>query len=668
MNRLLRRCSPRGLHVLSRCLTFGAALALSTSCATTGGVGPVEPGTTLFLGKVLTLDDQGTIADAVLVDPLGRILKVGTEDQVRQGLSSAVEVVQLSPGQVLMPGFIDPHLHVLPTLIQSIMGTHDLAPCLPPPYRVDPNVDCSSRADVLSALGGMKLSPQFAASDKAFVLGMNLDPSRQAFITTEACAKGGPASFMDNPMFYLDACVTKDRPVLILDQSGHLAYANEKAFQAVCGGPMDSCQPPASVGDGGGAWVKDPKTGKYTGLLQEAAGYGPFMAAVGKGLPMELMQSNPTQLLKGYEKDILQAIEGMRKAGITTVADGGLQSVSQIDAVKTLASLPGFPLRVTGLVVRDVAVNKALRPTGPACVPSAENDCRLPNWLGAGGIKIWVDGSTQGCTAKLGAPYQYLAGGHCDGAGEGRADFSGAAAIEEDLRALWSTGDWRVQMHANGNEANEWALDAFSQLQQEKVLPHRVLLIHNTVGEEALTQRIGDLRQGKGTHQGKAVPALDIEVTHLIGHVAYWGDAFVSMLGADAAKNIDPIGFDRKYGVPFSLHSDSMVSPPRPLWFVEQAVTRRTWAYPDFQKSYVLGQEHAATVEEALRAVTSVPARHHELDGLLGSIEPGKVADFVVLSANPLDYDPAKGGDPTQISRIQVLQTYLNGKATGAAH
>jgi predicted amidohydrolase YtcJ len=124
------------------------------------------------------------------------------------------------------------------------------------------------------------------------------------------------------------------------------------------------------------------------------------------------------------------------------------------------------------------------------------------------------------------------------------------------------------------------------------------------------------------------------------------------------------MAFDRQQGIPFSLHSDSMVTPPRPLWFAEQAITRRTWAYPDFKKSYVLGPEHAATMQEALRAITIEPARQHEIDGWVGSIEPGKVADFVLLGANPLDYDPAKGGDPTQISKIPVIQTYLNGQPT----
>ncbi|WP_141593820.1 amidohydrolase [Myxococcus sp. AB056] len=658
-------CPPRAFPRGSKLV---AALALLSSCAAPVERGPARPGATLFLGKVLTMDDKGTIAEAVLVDERGQILKVGTAHEVQKGLDTSVQTVQLAPGQVLMPGFFDPHMHFLPTLLQSVLGTHDLAPCLPPPYRVDPSADCRSRSDILSALSSMKVEDASAIGSDVFVLGMNLDPSRQTFDNTTGCGKGGPASFMTKPKFYLEACVTKERPVLIVDQSGHLAYVNQKAFEAVCpNGVVKGCKPPDAVGKGGGEWVMD-ADGNFTGLLRESSAFGPFMKAMQQNLPMALMHSDPVKLAEQGGAEIDRAIMALRNAGVTTIADGGLQSVSQINAVKRFTELPGFPFRITGVVVADAATGADLQPTAPACEPKPGNDCALPKWLGAGGIKIWVDGSTQGCTAKLDSPYQYLEDGHCSGAGEGRADYDSAQAIVDQLSPLWNQGTWRFNLHANGNGANTWALDALSRLQQAKENPHRVLLIHNTVGQPTLSKRIGDLRKGAGVMDGKPVSALDVQVTHLIGHVAYWGDAFVEMLGKEAASEIDPIAYDRENEIPFSLHSDSMVTPTRPLWFVEQAVTRRTWSYPDFTKTYVLGAQHAATVEEALRAITIVPARHHELDKLIGSIERDKVADFVVLSANPLDFDPAKGGDPTKISQIQVIQTYLNGRPTGSQH
>ncbi|WP_257979157.1 amidohydrolase [Corallococcus exiguus] len=644
-----------------------------TSCATKGPVAPVVDDTTIFVGKVITLDDQGTIAEAVTVDGKGRILKVGTEKDLSAGLGVGSKRVELEAGQVLLPGFIDPHLHILPTLMQSVLGTHNLAPCLPPPYNLSTPEECKQHQDLLSALSSMTVAPTTPETANTFVLGMNLDPSRQQFIAGK-CGVTSTVGFMQQPKLYLDACVRKDRPVLILDQSGHLAYVNEKAFEAVCKGKTP-CVPPDSVTQNGGRWVVDSK-GQYTGLIEESAGYAPFLEATQQGMLMQKAIPN------GSLQDLHKAIQALREAGLTTIADGGLSSRSQLELVKLLAMNPTFPLRVTGVVTNLAAgpvVNKdgavtapALKPSGPSCTPSPTNDCALPKWLGAGAIKLWVDGSTQGCTALLGKPYAYSADGHCPDAKEGQGDFKSAKELADAMRPLWADSAWRFQLHANGNQANQWAVDAFSQLQLEQANTHRMLLIHNTVGQESVSQAIGELR--KGTHvtaSQQKVPAMDLRVTHLIGHVAYWGDALAQMLqknGAHKDIDIDPVDFNRRNGIPYSFHSDSMVTPARPLWFVEQAVTRRTWAYPSFQKSYVLGPQHATSVEEALRAVTIEPARQHEIDGWVGSIEPGKVADFVVLGANPLDRDASKGGDPTTISQIPVIRTYLGGKDPAGKH
>lgn len=660
------RTAPAHGFVRPRSLAMVGALAMLTSCATKGPVAPVVDDTTLFVGKVITLDDQGTIAEAVTVDRYGRILKVGAEKDLSAGLGAGARRVELKPGQVLLPGFIDPHLHVQPTLLQSLLGTHNLAPCLPPPYNQSAPAECAQHKDLLSALSSMKVAPATPETATQFVLGMNLDPSRQQFIPGKCDVKSAE-EFMQQPKLYLDACVSKERPVLILDQSGHLAYVNEKAFEIVCQGKKP-CLPPESVTKNGGRWVLG-KDGQHTGLIEESAGYAPFLAATQQGLLMNAAIPN------GSLQELNKAIQALREAGLTTIADGGLSSRSQLEMVKLLSENPAFPLRVTGVVTHLAAgavVNKdgavatpALKPTGPACTPSPTNDCALPKWLGAGAIKLWVDGSTQGCTALLGQPYAYSADGHCPNAKEGQGDFKSAKALADAMRPLWASSDWRFQLHANGNEANQWAVDAFSQLQLEQPNPHRMLLIHNTVGQESVSQAIGELRKGTHVADQKTVPKMDVRVTHLIGHVAYWGDALAQMLeknGAHKDIDIDPVDFDRRNGIPFSFHSDSMVTPARPLWFVEQAVTRRTWAYPDFQKTYVLGPQHATTVEEALRAVTIEPARQHEIDSWVGSIEPGKVADFVVLGANPLDYDPSKGGNPATISQIPVIRTYLGGK------
>ncbi|NNC15325.1 amidohydrolase family protein [Corallococcus exiguus] len=347
-------------------LAMLGAFAMLTSCATNRPVlpGPEVDDRTLFVGKIITLDDNGTIAEAVTVDGKGRILKVGTEKDLSAGLGVGSKRVELEAGQVLLPGFIDPHLHILPTLIQSVLGTHNLAPCLPPPYNLSTPEECKKHEDLLSALSSMTLEPTTPETAKMFVLGMNLDPSRQQFIAGK-CGVKSTINFMQQPKLYLDACVSKDRPVLILDQSGHLAYVNEKAFEVVCKG-QKPCTPPGSVADGGGRWVVG-SDGQYTGLLEEAAAFAPFLGATQQGMLME------ASIPKGSLQDLQKAIQALREAGLTTIADGGLSSRSQLELIKLLAMNPTFPLRVTGVVTYDAAgpvVNKDGAVTAPALKPS----------------------------------------------------------------------------------------------------------------------------------------------------------------------------------------------------------------------------------------------------------------------------------------------------------
>ncbi|WP_224243188.1 amidohydrolase [Hyalangium gracile] len=671
------RRSPRSAfplrHLPWPSVLLGLGLGLLCACATTGGGGRPSPesSVTVFIGKILTMDDQGTIAEAVSVDSKGRILEVGTEKELLQApRGQGMKIVRLEPQQVLLPGFIEPHMHTLMTLIQDMAGLHDLAPCLPGPYSSANPSSCKN--ELLEALQTMQPAASAKAPSDEFLLGVNLDPSRQQFSPSPCAGQQTTPSFADLPKKYLAACVSADRPVFIVDQSGHLAYVNQKAIDVTCASLKKEHQecPPASMAATGGEWVKG-KDGQFTGLIREEAGFKPFLQAMGKSLtPLALLESDPRRLIAESTASMKRTIQEMREAGLTTLSEGGLMSKQQLEAAKLLAEDPAFPMRMTGVVFYQAAYDakekrELLRPTGPACDPQRDASCKLPKWLGAGSIKLWVDGSTQGCTAKLQLPYRYQSPGHCAGSEEGRANYKGPADVADQLRPLWLAKEWRFQVHANGNEAIQWAIDAFASLQQEAQNPHRVLFIHDTVGALDTTQRIAGLRNGSYVAKdGKKTPPLDARVTHLIGHVAYWGNAFVGMLGEDAARNIDPVGFDRQYGVPFSLHSDSFVTPPRPLWYVEQAVTRRTWAYPALEKSFVLGPEHVATVQEALRAITLEPARQHELDAWLGSIEQGKIADFVVLDANPLDFDPSRGGDPTKISKIRVVQTYLNGEPT----
>lgn len=125
----------------------------------------------------------------------------------------------------------------------------------------------------------------------------------------------------------------------------------------------------------------------------------------------------------------------------------------------------------------------------------------------------------------------------------------------------------------------------------------------------------------------------------------------------DAARSL------RDNNIPFSLHSDGPVSPTVPLWLAEPAVTRQTWVYPNLgtdarPQTITMPGEQGISFHDALRAISVVPAKQHQLFDRIGSIRVGKKAHFVRLAKN--DYEAALL-DPGKISAITVIGTYLDG-------
>jgi len=95
-----------------------------------------------------------------------------------------------------------------------------------------------------------------------------------------------------------------------------------------------------------------------------------------------------------------------------------------------------------------------------------------------------------------------------------------------------------------------------------------------------------------------------------------------------------------------------MVTDPNPLHMIEMAVTRRTWKEPD----YILAPQETISVESAIRALTSEAAWQLFSDHEVGSLEPGKLADMVILEKDPRDVPP------DAIKNISVLETWMDGR------
>ena len=344
--------------------------------------------------------------------------------------------------------------------------------------------------------------------------------------------------------------------------------------------------------------------GELTGRGEE----NPFLDLLGR-IPMD-----------GLE-DVLRAFQGAQEEyashGVTTAQEGLLQPV--------MAPVYQEILR-RGLLYLDVN----------AYVPPADYD-RLrgqfvqgvsdsPGIFQVAGMKIFLDGSPQGGTAWVREPY---AGGGC-----GTSTMTDGQVLSAFRQAL--DRDAQLLAHCNGDRAAEQYLTLLAQAEREagKKLC-RPVMIH---------------AQLLGLDQLERVKALGVIPSFFVAHVYHWGEIHVKNFGLDRAGRISPAGSALARGIPFTFHQDSPVIPPDMLETIWCACVRRTKA------GRVLGAEERIPVEAALRAVTQTAALQYGLERELGTLRPGKRADFVLLSGDPLRTPPE------ELKKLQVERTIRCGR------
>lgn len=344
--------------------------------------------------------------------------------------------------------------------------------------------------------------------------------------------------------------------------------------------------------------------GELTGRGEET----PFLDLLGR-IPME-----------GLE-DVLRAFQGAQEEyashGIATAQEGLLQPV--------MAPVYREILR-RGLLYLDVN----------AYVPPADYD-RLRGQFAqrvsassgrfqVAGMKIFLDGSPQGGTAWVREPYA--------GGGRGTSTMTDGQVLSAFRQAL--DRDAQLLAHCNGDRAAEQYLTLLAQAEREagKQLC-RPVMIH---------------AQLLGLDQLERVKTLGVIPSFFVAHVYHWGEIHVKNFGLDRAGRISPAGSALAWGIPFTFHQDSPVIPPDMLETLWCACVRRT------KTGRVLGAEERIPVEAALRAVTQTAALQYGLERELGTLRPGKRADFVLLSGDPLRTPPE------ELKKLQVERTIQRGR------
>jgi predicted amidohydrolase YtcJ len=387
-------------------------------------------------------------------------------------------------------------------------------------------------------------------------------------------------------------------PVYITHRGGHTAYASSLAFERA-GVSERTPDPP------GGRFDRDPDTGLLTGKVRERA-TAPFE----KVIPDNFSRDD-------YRAGVKLISAMMARAGITSVHDA-YGTPLDLRAYQDARQEGELSVRVYCLIGSDW-IDRLIA----AGVRTGLGD----EWVRVGAMKLTCDGSISERTARLSEPYV------------GRPDDRGILVMGEDelyARARKAhEADWQVGVHANGDEAIDITLRVFERLQRERPRRDpRFRIEHCTVINDDLIRRI------------KAIGAIPNPFST---YVYYHGEK-MREYGAARLDRMFAVRSFLDAGVRATQASDYPPGPFEPMMALQSSVTRTD------SKGNVWGPRQRITVEEALRVGTLHGAYASFEEGLKGSIEPGKLADLVVLGR-----DPTREG-PSSLIKIPVERTMVGGR------
>ncbi|MBR2627617.1 MAG: amidohydrolase family protein [Peptococcaceae bacterium] len=396
--------------------------------------------------------------------------------------------------------------------------------------------------------------------------------------------------------------VSTERGVVVLHPSLHMMSANTKAME------MAGVTAPDFNPDG--ATIYRDEEGNPTGVFEEMGAMAPFLK---KMLGPKILAQLPGAIGK--------TCKHYMEKGVTTVCEG--------NGVNVLASLA-----VTAEKVGKFPVRYIMCPAMGKKVPK-KMERKDPLKYIDGPVKLIQDGSIQIYTAGLTKPYavQHASRAKAD-------DYSGFQIRDaESLKKLFEeiiAAGRTFAIHANGDGTIDTIIEALSGCRNLSQIQPRNLLIHSqTIREDQLDK----------------LTELHLYPSFFPAHIHVWGDRHKStFLGEERANRINPCGSALKRSIPFSLHNDPPVTKVNPLSSVWSAVTRQT------SSGEILGAEQCIPVYDALKAVTIDAAWQYGLDDMLGSLAPGKKADFILLDSNPLTCEADK------LPQIQVEKVWIDGK------
>ncbi|MFM9046506.1 MAG: amidohydrolase [Cyanobium sp.] len=410
-----------------------------------------------------------------------------------------------------------------------------------------------------------------------------------------------------------------DNPVMLIHSSNHGAVLNSAGFTAV--GIDASTQDPA-----GGLILRKPGGSEPDGLIMETA-FIPIFGA--------MPQPTEEELLDTF--DAAQQIYA--SAGITTIQEGATHA-KDLRLIRKGGEQGRLYLDVVclPLVLEVPELVKEYFPDftgGPMELPdtAAESFGTYHHRVKLGGIKCLIDGSPQGKTAFWSEPL--LTGGP-----NGEADWRGQPLFPPELinKIVKEIASKSIPIfcHCNGDAAIDLMIDAARAAGITAEQDRRTVIVHS---------------QFMRPDQLDAYVELGFTPSFFTVHAFFWGDVHVENLGPERAYFLSPMASAVAKGLHCSNHNDFSVTPVEPMRMITTAVERIS------RKGEVIGPDERVSPWQALKALTIEAAWQIREEGEKGTIEAGKLADLVILDADPTAVPSA------DILKIAVVETFKEGKS-----
>jgi len=384
----------------------------------------------------------------------------------------------------------------------------------------------------------------------------------------------------------LDA-VVPDRPILLWRSCHHIAVANTAALRraGVGAGTPDS---------DAGTYDRD-QHGELTGVLREAAA-----STVASAQPAATEDEIADALHRG----------GMecRRWGITSATEAGIRRTEELRAYQRLWASGELPLRSYLMMIIDDTLDELIS----LGITTGFGD----DWLRIGPAKLFSDGSIGGRTARLRQPYL------------GEADNVGIwmlppAEIRARVLRAHRAG-FQIGIHAIGDAAIETILDAYEAAQ--RAFPRadpRHRIEHCSLPDATMLDRIAELG---------VVPIPGTSFLH------YMRPVYLQNLGKDRTRYAYAMRTFTERGIPAAASSDAPVVPVNPLLGIQTMVSRAD------RHGDTIWPEEAVSVEDALRAYTSVAAYATFSESRKGTLREGSLGDLTVFGSDLRDVTPSELG------------------------